>query len=318
MAIATGSHSTYDEASKGNREDLSDIIADVSPTETPLLSMMGRSTAKATTHEWLTDTLTAAADNKHLEGGDATGVDPAARVRLNNYCQILSKNSVVPGTQEAVDKAGMKSEMAYQMARRMKEIKRDLEFAMIGQSNVKVAGSESVAREMGSLDSYLFTNIQLVSPSTTPTGNGVDVSDRAGTNAALTQTIVEAALQDIFTNSGGNTELNMLVTAASKGVVSTFTASSTRNVTTDDKKLVASIDVFVGDFHTVRVIPDRYLLAGDAYIIDPEYIKLAELRKIHSFDLAKNGDAIRKQIIWECTLEVCNEKAHSFITDLTT
>ncbi len=319
MAIAVGSHSTYDEASKGNKEDLSDIIKDVSPVETPLLTMMGSSTAKATKHEWLVDALEAAADNKHLEGGDATGVDPAARTRLDNQCQIMSKNAVVPGTQESVDKAGMKSEMAYQMARRMKAIKRDAELAMIGQSNVKVVGSETVAREMGSLDSYLVTNNQFAATgSSAVTGNGVDVSDYAGTNRALTQTILEGGLQSLYTNSGGNSSVNMLVTAAQKGVVSTFTASSTRNVTTDDKKLVASIDVFVGDFHTVRVVPDRQLATGNCFIIDPEYIKQADLRKIHSFDLARNGDADRKQIVWEWTMEVCNEKAHVLIGDLTT
>lgn len=318
MAIATGAHSTYDEASKGNREDLSDIIADVSPTETPLVTMCGRSKATATKHEFLTDTLTAAASNVHLEGGDMTGTDPAARSRNDNYCQILSKNAVVTGTQEKVDKAGVKSEMSYQMARRMKEMKRDLEYALIGASNAKVAGSEGAGREMGSLDSYLLTNDQVVSASTSATGDGTDYSDRAGTNAAMTETIMKAALQSVFTNSGGNESLNFICSAATKGVVSTFTASSTRYVTTDDKKLTASIDVYEGDFHTVRIIPDRFIQTGDAYVIDPEYIKLAELRAIHSFDVAKVGDAEKKQIIWECTLEVCNEKAHALITDLTT
>lgn len=318
MAIATGSHSTYDEADKGNREDLSDIIKDVSPTQTPLLSMMGTAKAKATNHEWPIDVLVAAADNKHLEGGDATGVDPAARTRVANYCQILSKNSVVTGTQEIVDKADVKSEMAYQMARRMKEMKRDLEFAFVGQSNAKVAGDESTAREMGSLDSYLLTNNQLATGSSAPTGDGTDVSDYAGTNRALTEAIFEAGLQSLFTNSGGNDSVNAIVTAATKGAISDFTSAATRYVTTDDKKLTASIDVYEGDFHTVRVIPDRFLKTGNAFVIDPEYIKCANLRNIHSFDLAKNGDSERKQIIWECTLEVCNQKAHVLYGDLTT
>jgi hypothetical protein len=318
MAIATGSHSTYDEAGKGNREDLKDVISDVSPVDTPLLTMMGSSKSKATKHEWPIDALAAPADNKHLEGGDATGVDPDPRSRLDNQCQILSKNSVVTGTQEMVDKAEIKSEMAYQMARRMKEMKRDLEYAIIGISNAKVVGSESVAREMGSLDSYLVTNNQLASGSSAPTGNGVDVSDYAGTNRALTEAILKAGLQDLYNNSGGSSNVNMIVTAATKGVISTFTASSTRNVTTDDKKLVASIDVYDGDFHTVRVIPDRQLQTGLAFVVDPEYLKLADLRSIHSFNLAKLGDSTRKQIVWETTLEVCNEKAHMMFGDLNT
>ncbi|MCK5132063.1 MAG: DUF5309 domain-containing protein [Candidatus Sabulitectum sp.] len=318
MAIITGAHSSYDEAGKGNREDLSDVIADVSPTETPFLSMLSTNKATATKHEWTKDTLAAAAQNAQLEGGEAVGVDPAARVRIDNYCQILGKFPVVTGTQEIVNKAQVKSEMAYQMARRMKEMKRDLELIMIGQSNVKVAGSESTAREMGSFDAYLVTNNQLAAGSSAPTGDGTDVSDYAGTDRALTETIWEAGLQSLFTNSGGDSNVKAIVTAATKGVISTFTSSATRYVTTDDKQLTASIDVYDGDFHTVTIIPDRWCKTGLAYIVDPEYVKLSNLRNIHSFNLAKTGDSIRKQIVWETTLETCNEKAHVLFGDLNT
>lgn len=318
MATITGAHSTYDEDGIGNREDLGDIIFDVSPTETPLLTMMGKKKATAVKHEWLKDVLAAAADNKNIEGSDATGEAASARSRIDNYCQILDKTPVVTGTQESVDSAGIKSEMAYQVARRMREMKRDMEFAFVGQTNVKVAGSTSVEREMASLDAYMVTNNQLAGGSSAPTGDGTDVSDYAGANRALTETILKAGLQSLYTNSGGNMEVNMLVTAAQKGVVSAFTGSATRYVTTEDKKLVASIDVYVGDFHTVRLVPDRYLKTGNSFIIDPEYIKLAQLRTLRSYDLAKTGDSIRKQLIWEATLEVCNEAAHVLIGDLTT
>jgi hypothetical protein len=319
MTMAAGAHSTFDEASKGNREDLSDIMNDVSPTETPVLTMIGRTKATGTNHEWLTDTLATAAANAVLEGDDATGADPSARVRLGNYTQILSKNSVVTGTQEKVLKAGgVKSEMAYQMARRMKELKRDMEFTIVGQTIAKAVGSETVVRKMGSLDAYLKTNNQVVSPSTTPAGTGADVSDYAGTNRAMDETILNTGLSAMFTNSSGNESVSLICTAATKKVISTFTASSTRHVTTDDKKLVASIDVYVGDFHTVKIVADRFCKTGNAFIIDPEYLKLAELRPVQSFDLAKNGDSERKQLVWEATLEVCNEKAHCLIGDLTT
>lgn len=320
MAMATGAHTTYDENDIGNREDLSDIIFDVSPTDTPLLTMMGRSKATSTKHEWLVDALAAAADNKNLEGGDATGVAATARARKDNYCQILSKIPVVSGTQEdGAVKAGIKSEMAYQMARRMKEIKRDLEYAMIGLSNVKVAGGATTSREMGSLDAYMKTNNVVVSPSTTPTGDGSDVSDFAGTNTALTETIFNTALTNLYTNSGGNSSVNFVCTAGQKKVFSTFVGNATRFVdSSGDKKLVAAVDIYVGDFHTVKAVTSRQAAAGRGYIIDPEFIKLAELRKIFSYDLAKTGDSVRKQIIWECTLEVGNEKAHAMIGDLTT
>ena len=320
MATPTGAHSTYDEpiATGGNREDLSDVMWDVSPTETPLLTMCGKNEATGTAHDWLTDTLADAADNKAIEGNDVSGTQAASRVRRSNYCQILTKNAIVTGTQEKVLKGGgVKSEMAYQLARRMKEMKRDGEFAMIGASNAKVAGDESTAREMGSLDAYLFTNNALAAGSSDATGDGTDVSDYAGTDRALTETILKESLQNIYDNSGGNESLNMLVSATDKGIVSNFTSAATRYVTTDDQQLVASIDVYVGDFHTVRVIPDRYIKAGLSYVIDPEYIKCSELRPMNSFDLARLGDSERKQVIWEWTLEVSNEKAHGLIGDLT-
>lgn len=321
MAIAAGSHSTYDEpiGTGGNREDLSDIIHDVSPTDTPVLTAMGRTKATGTNHEFLQDALAAAASNAALEGGDMVGADPADRTRLGNYTQILTKNSVVPGTQEAVDKAGMKSEMAYQMARRMKEIKRDCELAIVGMSNPKVAGSESAAREMGSADAYLKTNTSLAaSGSSTITGDGTDVSDYAGTNRALDETIFTTALTNIFTNSAGNSSLTAIVPAATKKIISGFTGADERFASTDNKQLVNTIDVYVGDFHTVRIVPDRFCKTGLTFIFDWEYLKLAELRKIHSIDIARVGDAAKKQILWECTLEVCHEKAHAVIGDLTT
>lgn len=319
MAIITGAHSSYDEpiATGGNREDLSSVIRDVSPTETPVLTMVGRNKATGTAHDWLTDALADAADNKAIEGNEAVGVDPASRTRLSNYTQILTKHAVVTGTQEKVLKGGgVKSEMAYQLARRLKEIKRDMEFAIVGQANAKVAGSESVAREMGSLAAYLVTNNQAAAGSSAPTGDGTDVSDYAGIDRDLTQAILDAGLQSLFTNSGGNESVNMVVSAHNKGVISDFTNADTRYVTTDNKELVSSIDVYKGDFHTVRIIPDRFLLAGSSFVIDPEYLKLSELRGVHSFDLAKSGDSSRKEVVWEATLEVCNEKAHAMFTDL--
>jgi hypothetical protein len=294
------------------------ITQTVSPTETPVLTMCGKNKATGSNHEWLTDTLADAAANANIEGNDVEGVQADSRGRLGNYTQILGKTAQVSGTQEKVLKAGVKSEMAYQLERRMREMKRDGEFAIIGVSNPKAIGSETVAREMGSLDAYLLTNNQFAATgSSVPTGDGTDVSDYAGIDRTLTETIFNGGLQDMFTNSGGNESVNAVVSAAHKKVISSFTSAATRYVTTDDKKLVASIDVYVGDFHTARIIPDRYIKANMLYIIDPEYLKISELRPIHSYDLAKNGDAKRKQVIWEWTLEVCNEKAHCNIADLT-
>ena len=320
MTQAVGAHSSYDEpiGTGGNREDLSDILFDLSPTETPALTAMKKNNATATSHDWLTDTLADPADNAHIEGDDATPVEPASRVRLANYTQIFKKHAVVTGTQEKVLKGGgVKSEMAYQAARRLKEIKRDCERAMVGVNNAKVAGSDTVARELGSLTTYLDDTSFQSADGTPPAGNGVDVPTD-GTPRALDEDILKGGLEQLWNQSGGNENIIALAGSFNRGIISTFTASSTRYVTTDDKKLVASIDVYDGDFHTVTVTPDRYSLAGNLLLIDPEYLACSELRAAQTTDLAKLGDSTRKEIVWEVTLEVCNPLAHINIAALTT
>ena len=320
MATPVGAHSTYDEpiATGGNREDLSDILFDVSPTETPFITACKKNKATATNHEYLTDRLEdAVTDNAQIEGQDADPVQAASRVRLGNYTQILSKWALVTGTQERVLKGGgIKSEMAYQVARRLKAIKRDAESSMVGVDQSKVAGDESNPRIMGSLSTYLSgTSFQSLD-GTPPAGNGVDTPVN-GTTRPFTEDILQDALAVLWEQSGGNENIMMLTGSVLRGVLSTFTASSTRYVTTDDKKLVASIDVYDGDFHTVTVAPDRFTLAANVFLIDQEYVACSDLRPVFTKDLAITGDTTRKEIIWETTLEVCNPLAHINVAALT-
>jgi len=315
MAQATGSFSTYDAI--GNREDLSDMIFDVSPTETPFLSAIKKVKATGTNHEWQTDALTAAdGTNAHIEGDDATPVAPAATTRYGNYTQILKKHAVIPGTQEAVLKAGRKSEMAYQVARRLKEIKRDAEAAMIGEvaiGNAKVAGNDTTAREMGSLFTYMTTNVSLGATGAVSTGDGSDVMT-TGTDRDLTEALIDAVAATTYTNGGNPTML--CVSPTNKTVVGDFDPTgATRNVETDNGKLVTAVDVYVGDFHTLQVVPCRQLIGDNVIGLDPEYMAAAELRGVQTKDLAVTGDSIRKEITWELTLEVCNEAASFLIAD---
>ena len=322
MAQAVGAHSSYDEpiATGGNREDLSDVLWDVSPTETPGITAGKKLTAEATSHDWLTDELEDPADNAHIEGDDATPVAPASRSRLSNYTQIFKKHAVVTGTQEKVLKGGgIKSEMAYQVARRMKSMKRDCERAVFGVSNAKVAGDDSTAREMGSFPTYM-TDASWESADgagTPPTGNSADTGT-PGVATAFDEAMLQGALGTLWENSGGNENIIALVGKANRAIISGFTASSTRYVTTDDRKLVASIDVYDGDFHTVTVTPDRYSAADHVFLLDTEYYGLADLRPASSKDLAILGDSLRKEIVWETTLEVCNPDAHYVIAGTTT
>ena len=317
MAQPTGTFSSYDAA--GNREDLIDNIFDVSPVETPMLSAIKKKKATNRIHEWQTDVLAAAAANAAIEGNDQSGSAPAATTRLNNLTQILTKSVIVSGTQESINSAGRSSEVGYQSGRRMQEMKKDMEFAMLdngianGVGNAKVTGNDTTAREMATISTYLITNVSLGSGGAVSTGDGTDLVT-TGTDRDLTAAILDTALTLAYTN-GGDPKM-LLVSATNKGVVSDFTTGgATRYVTTDDKKLTTSIDVYVGDFHTLQVTPCRQLVGDNVYAIDPEYLAIAELRGMEMKDLAKTGDSIQKQITWEATLEVCNEKAHCMITD---
>lgn len=319
MAQVVGAKSSYQEpiATGGNREDLSDVLYDVSPTDTPFLTLAKKGSASATNHEWLTDSLNNPAANAVVEGNAATVVKAGSRVRLGNYTQILEKTASVTGTQEKADKAAVKSEMAYQVARRMKEIKRDLEWALIGPSpTAKAAGSDTVARKAGSLVTYLTTESwQGGATSTAPTGNGATVPV-AGTDRAFTDAILTAALQKLWTNSGGSENISGIMGAAIRGKFSGLTGTATRYVSTDDSRLQASIDVYDGDFHTVTAMPDRWCNPKSLFLIDKDYVSVDDFRSIFSKDLAVTGDAQSKQIIWETTLKVGNPLAHYVIDAL--
>lgn len=327
MATPTEALSSYDIAGgtggSGNREDLSDMLWDVSPTDTPFISAAGKTTATATNHEWLTDVLENVAANAAIEGNDFAGTAPAARVRLGNYTQILTKIAQVTGTQEKVMKGGgIKSEMAYQVARRMKAIKRDAEGMCVGAASIasiKVAGSESAARRAGAFVSYMTTNswASLGTTPTAPTGNGASLGVEGTAPAAITTTVLTDALEKLWINSGGNENILGICGAGVRGTMSTFVGTNqTRYVSTDDRKLVNSIDVYNGDYHTVTITPDRFSDTSLLYLVDPEYVKIADLRGLHSVDIAKLGDSTRKELIWETTLEVCNPLAHYVIAGL--
>lgn len=316
MAQPVGTHSSYDAV--GNRESLGDIIFNIAPFETPLISAIKKGKAEATYHEWQTDSLEApSGSNAHVEGDDANpeGHDPT--VRPGNYTQILKKHVVVSGTQEKVKKAGRKSEVAYQTAKKLKALKTDIEMSIMGVNQAKVAGNDTTARVMGSIQSYLTSNTDFGGTGVDPTGNGVDARTD-GTQRAFTTTLLDAVLSDCFTN-GGNPTM-MFVGAFNKGVASGFTGNASRQIDVkgNTNTVMNTVDVYVGDFATLKIIASRHVRPRDALLIDPQYLKWAELRPTSQTDLAKTGDSFRKQIIVEGTLEVCNEAAHGIVADLTT
>lgn len=319
MAIVSGTQNTYD--INGEREDLSDVIWDVSPVETPVLTAMRKVKATNVYHEWQTDSLAAAAANAQLEGDEASFSVPTATSRIGNYCQILRKTAIVSRSSEVANKAGRQSEMAYQVARRMQELKKDMEYQMIGVNNVRVAGGDTTAREMSSISCFIATNDVFNSGGTpagvSPTGDGSGVRTDSGTQQAFTEAMLTSSLSLCYTNGANPT---MLVAGAfNRGKVSGFAGSGqTRYVSTDAKTLNVSIDVYEGDFATLKVVPCRQIRTRDVLLLDPEYLAFAEFDGLKATDLAKTGDATKKLITWEGTLEVSTEKAHGGVFDLTT
>ena len=315
MAQPTGLYDTY--STIGIREDLVNVIYNVSPEDTPILSAIPRAQAKSTKHEWQLDSLATPATNAVIEGDEATvdDLDSGATTRAFNYCQISDKVIAVSGTQSAVDAAGRADEMAYQMAKKSKELKKDMEFDII-EPNVQVAGSATAARELGSIPTWIKTNGDAGTSGSLSTGSGTDLPG-SGTDRDLTETILKTVIKEVY-ESGG--EMDMLVCPPSvKQVISGFNANTTRFGPAEAKTEFAAIDVYSSDFGDLRVVPNRVMAVTDAkdvFIIQRDMMATAYLRDFQVQDLAKTGDSEKKQLLVEYTLEVRNEAAHGIILDI--
>ncbi len=296
-------------AAIGNREDLSDIIDRISPTDTPFMSMIAKGKATATLHEWQTQDLAAAADNAQAEGDDATAIAVTPTVRLGNRTQIGAKTVIVAGTQEAVNSAGRKSEMAYQMSLKSLELKNDMEFGLC-QNNVSATSPRKSRGLVGWVDSANVSGgAGYVAPNYV-----TNVAQTDGTLAAFTETRLKTVLQLVYA-AGGSPNVIMMPPLA-KQTFSTFTGNATRQKDAEDKRLVASIDVYVSDFGTLKAVVNRRQRARDVFVLQSDKWKLAMLRPFFSQDLAKTGDSDKKQILVEYTLEACNPKANGAIVDI--
>lgn len=303
----------------GQREDLTDIIYDISPTETPFMSSIGKTKATAVFHEWQTDSLSAATtNNAAVEGADASDATLTPTVRLGNYTQILQKTIKVSGTLDAVNKAGRKSEKAYQLAKASQELKRDLETILLANQGRSAGTTNSTARKMGSLLSWIKTNSDAA---TTGDPTTIGVSTRTdGTVRTFTEALLKTVVAEVFA-SGGVPKI-LMVGATGKQKVSSFTGLSAYRYNVNaggggaQATIVSAADVYLSDFGSMSVVPNRFMRTRDALILDPEYAALAYLRPFQTNELAKAGDADKTQILVECTLEVKNEAAHGIVADL--
>jgi len=315
MAIVANTFTRY--SAVGIREDLSNVIYNISPEETPFISNIGRENVKNTYFEWQTDSLAAAsASNAALEGDDIssfTAVSPTSRI--GNYTQISTKNVVISGTLEALDKAGRRSELTYQLAKLGSELKRDMESALLANQS-PVAGNTTTARRTAGLPAFIKTNTDFGS-------GGADTAGIAartdGTQRAFTETLLKTVIAEVW-ESGGTPKM-LMVGSHNKQVASGFTGIATRfrDVPAGQQaQIVGAADVYVSDFGTVNIVPNRFQRARDAFVVDPQYASMAVLRPIQQMELAKTGDAEKRLMLVEYGLKVNNEAAHGIVADLTT
>ena len=313
MAQPTNTFDTYDAV--GIREDLQDVIYSISPTETPFMSAAAREQVKSTSHEWQTDALAAAVTNNAvIEGDEATLDASSATSRLNNKTQIMDKTVVITGTQEAVDKAGRASELAYQIAKKSKELKRDIESTLLANI-AKTTGSNSAARTLGTIGSWVFSNDVIGASGASPTGDGTDARTD-GTQRALTEDLLKSVIKSVW-NAGGNPSV-IMTGPFNKQKVSGFTGGSTRFDASEDKTLYASIDVYSSDFGDLEVVPNRFSRDRDAWVLDMDYWAVGFLRDFTMHELSKTGDSEKRQLLVELTLISRNEAASGLVADLTT
>lgn len=319
MAIVTNTFTTFD--AKGIREDLSNVITNIAPEETPFMSNIGRETVSNSLYEWQTDTLAAAAANKQLEGDDVTSFDAVtATVRLQNYAQISRKTIVLSATEEVVNKAGRRSELAYQIAKRGSELKRDQEFTMLNGA-VAAAGNTTTARGTASLQAFIKTNYDMQTNGANPSYTTLPNSARTDGNVrTFTETILKNVIQQVWT--AGGTPKILMTGPVNKQRVSGFSgiASSRFNIEGGARPatIIGAADIYVSDFGNVQVVPNRFQRERDAFVIDPDYAKLMTLRPYQQVELAKTGDAEKRMLIVEWGLKVTAENAHGICADLIT
>ena len=314
MTVPTNTYSRY--GAIGVRVDLADVIYDISPTDTPIMSSIGKSRATQTLHEWQTDVLAAATfGNALIEGDDATSASLTPTTRVGNFTQIVGKTVQISGTLEAVDKAGRKSEKAYQLAKASAEIKRDIE-NIITANQAKSNGTINTgARKMGALLSYITSNVNKGTAGTNPVGDGSDARGDT-TTRTFEESMLKDVAQQIF-EDGGTPKL-LVVPPGLKATVSGFTGVAEQRYVTgaEPTTIVAAAGAYLSDFGLISIVPDRFMRSRDALMLDPEYAALAYLRPFQTNDLAKTGDSEKTQILAELTLEVRNEKAHGGIFDI--
>lgn len=308
----------------GNREDLENFVYNIAPTETPFMSSAGRTDMNAVFHEWQTDSIASAvATNAAIEGDTPSNTSVIPTVRLGNYGQIATYAFQISGTQQAVTHAGVKDELAYQLVIYSKRIKRDME-AQLTQNKASTAGGAGSARQSGSLESWLSSNVTTLGSGGSPSSSGFQSGlVQAPVDNSLQGTVTEAAVKAIIRacwTAGGNTD-TIMTGPFNKTKVSGFSGILTNNIfqkAGGQATIVAAADTYVSDYGTHKVIPNRFNRDRTICVLDMDYWSVAYLRTFRQFPLAKVGDSDQRQLLAEYTLVSKQQAASGKVADLTT
>jgi len=312
MAVPAETFQTYQGVV--NREDLSNVVYNISPTETPFMSAIGRGKASNTLHEWTRDELAVAENNAAVEGDNTARTAITPGERINNRTQISKKAPAISGTQQKASSAGNLYTMGAQVAKAMKEIKRDVEFALT-QNTTAVTGDATTARQLRGLEGWIATNNNLAADGVAPDPQ-TNTPPTDGTARGFDEDQLKDVIQQCW-DEGGSPDM-IMVGGVNKQVFSGFNGGATQFANADDKRLVSTIDVYVSDFGSLKVVPNRFQRPRTAFVIDASMFSVDYLRPYMVNNLAKTGDSDAKQLVVEYTLRCGNEKASGAIRDLTT
>lgn len=321
MTQVAGTTDSYDLI--GIAEDVEDAIFNISPTDTPFMTMAGRKKATNTLHQWQTDALAATAANRQVEGDDATYATATPTTMLSNYTQISRKTVIVSRTADTVKKYGRAKELARLVTKYGKELKRDMEAALTGNQASSAGGSQT-ARSSAGIESMIAGNRIIAAGNTTGTtpgyAGGVWAAPTDGTaTVTITEALLVSGIQAAW-DDGGNPTTIMLGYGQKKQIATFSGATKYAGTYVEGGKaqaaLIGAVDVYISDAGSHKLVLNRFMRTRTILGLDPEYVSVAFLDGIQMEDLAKTGDAEKKMLITEFCLVCENPDAHFKVQDL--
>lgn len=308
----------------GNREDLSNAIYNIDPFDTPVMSLARRRNVKNRTFDWQTEHLpNVDPNNAQLEGFELIRAASTPTVRVNNVCQISSRDATVSGSQEESDHAGVGSEMGHQMAMKSKVLKSDIESIMSGRQ-ARVDGDDTTPRKTEAVAHWIARAVDrnatagdavLGDVSALPTtAYGAFAATAGASQIALTERMIGDAMERAYGN--GARPDTLILPPAIRRTVSTFQGRSSSQVMVGKTEVVATVDILATDFGRIKVMPSLWLPSDIGLLLDPDYVALGYFRNFRQYQIAKIGDAETRLILAEWGVEMRNNLAHILLNGI--